>query len=211
MSGKITALLTKKEAEVYRAQGLFEEARKLYGQLLDSSPNIDPELKSAVESKIQGINQELGESKTRKPCQLTPAEVCYMRKGWDDNATAPDMLVCAQAFIQIGAYDEALKEYKNLIHNTGVKKSYLEPIALCLVHLHAPQQLPFALEQLARAVTESSKIFLAIQVALAKQIAVHHYNDHALAIYKYMRKYAQLSAWLEPRIAALSSTRDISP
>ena len=59
MKGKITTLLTKKEAEIYQAQGLHEEARKLYDGLLETSPTIDPGLKSMVESKIQGITQEL--------------------------------------------------------------------------------------------------------------------------------------------------------
>ena len=211
MGGKITTALTKKEAEIYRAQGLHKEARELYDGLLASSPNIDPEVRLAIQSKIQGIDQELVHSATRKRRQLTAAEMLYMKKGWGEKATASDMLVCAQAFIQIGSYDEALKEFKNLLHRTGVKKSYMNAIALCLVHLHNPQQLPLAAEQLSKAVSKTSRIFLAMQLALAKQIEAHQYKDHALAMYEYMRKYPELSNWPESsnwivkRIAALSA------
>ncbi len=211
MAGKITTVLTKKEAETYQAQGLHKEAQKLYDRLLASSPNIDPELKSAVQSQIQGINQELEHAATRSNRPLSAKEIIRMRKDWGEKATAPDIQVCAQAFIQIGSYDEALKEFKNLLHRTGVKKNYINAIAICLVHLHKPRNLPLAAEKLAKEVSKTSKIFLAMQLALAKQMEARQYMDHALAMYEYMRKYPKLSAGLGKRIAALSTTIENTP
>lgn len=223
MKGKITTVLTKKEAEIYRAQGLHEEARKLYDGLLSSSPNIDPDLRSAVQSKIRQINQELGQSATPSARESTGAEILHIKNCSEEKASAPDMLICAQALLEIGSYEDALVEYVNLINLTGVKKSYMDPIARCLVHLHQPQLLPIAAEQLAKGVCKSAKICLAMQLSLAKQMATHQYIDHALAMYTYMRQCAEFSpesesvttldllATLDKCIQALSVTSQEPP
>ena len=204
MSGKITTALTKREARIYQAQGLHKEARKLYDGLLASTPNIDPELKSVVQTQIKEINQELAHSDTSQGRQLTAAEIACMKKSLGEKSSAADMLVCAQAFIQVGSYDEALTEFKKLLHTTGVKKNYMNAIAECLVHLHNPPELPLAAEQLAQSVSKTTNIFLAMQLALAKEIVTLEYIDHAQALAEHLRKYPQLSTCLDQCMAALS-------
>ena len=112
MAGKITTVLAKKEAEVYRAQGLHKEALKLYSRLLSSTPHIDPAIKTAIQSQMEGIHKELGDFSSEREQPLSAMEISRIKKGWSHNASQADILVCAHAFCQVGVYEEALKEIK---------------------------------------------------------------------------------------------------
>ena len=75
MVGKITTVLIKKEAEAYRVQGLHQEALSLYDHLLSSSPNIDPALKEAIKSQIEGICEDLQTFASQRSQPLSINEV----------------------------------------------------------------------------------------------------------------------------------------
>jgi hypothetical protein len=202
MVGKLTTVLTKKEAETYRSQGLHEEAIRLYEGLL-TSHTIDPALRSAIQSQIVGINEEINSIDTQKMRPLTADEVMRIRDGWGDKATETDTLVCAQSFYRVGAYNEALQEYFKILNGTR-KKKYLDGVADCLVRLYAPEAAVSAAERLARALSPSSRVILAIMVALAKHMAFAHHADHALAFYQHLSSEPALADSMKQRIAGLN-------
>ncbi|MGB5985551.1 MAG: hypothetical protein WBG37_09625, partial [Desulfobacterales bacterium] len=59
MESRIAIGLTKREAELYRSQGLFKESLTLYEQLLDDTPGIDAQIKSTIKSKIAALRGEM--------------------------------------------------------------------------------------------------------------------------------------------------------
>jgi tetratricopeptide (TPR) repeat protein len=184
MTGKLTTILIKKEAEAYLDQGLHQEAIQLYDQLLASSPRIDPAIKSALQSQLEVIRQAKQETDSRRDNALTAADIIRIREGWGSQATETDILVCAQAFCQIGDFREALEEFRKLLFKSGLKRSYLQAMADCLVRSHAPAQVAPALQDQARELSAGHpKRTLAIQLIMADHIASSPFSEHALAVY----------------------------
>jgi tetratricopeptide (TPR) repeat protein len=185
MTGKLTTILIKKEAEAYLDQGLHQEAIQLYDQLLASSPRIDPAIKSALQSQLEVIRQAKQETDSRRDNALTTADIIRIREGWGSQATETDILVCAQAFCQIGDFREALEEFRKLLFKSGLKRSYLQAMADCLVRLHAPAQVAPAVQDQARDLSAGHpKRTLAIQLIMADHIASSPFSEHALVVYK---------------------------
>lgn len=187
MAGKLTTILIKKEAEAYLDQGLHQEAIQLYDHLLASSPCIDPAIKSALQSQLEVIRQAKQETDSQRDNALTTADIIRIREGWGSQATETDMLVCAQAFRQIGAFEEALEEFRKLLSKSGIKRIYLQAVADCLVRTHAPAQVAPAVQDQARELSAGhSKRTVAIELIMADHIASSPFGEHALALYKHL-------------------------
>ncbi|MDA8141296.1 MAG: hypothetical protein M0036_21855 [Desulfobacteraceae bacterium] len=205
MAGKITTVLTKKEAETYRSQGLHQEAVHLYTDLLASSPHIDPHLKAAVENQIQHIKSELADSDQQPPRTLSAQEIGRIRDGWGQCATEADMLVCAQAFIQIEAHAEALAELHKLLSQGCLKKIYLTAAADCFVQLHPPEAICDPIEKWTQATQQPRKAILAMQLEMTKHMEARQHNRHALALYRHLERIPGLKASMKARADALEA------
>lgn len=205
MAGKITTVLAKKEAEAYRDQGLHQEAMNLFAGLLASSSRMDPAIEEAIQSQIQGIRQEMQTTDAQRKRALTPAEIRRIRDGWGARATETDTLVCAQAFLQLGSYDEALGELKKLLHGNSPKRIHIEAAADCLVRMNTPDLLAQAAEQLAQEISPEPKTAWAAQLVMAKHMEAHHHDNHALALYQHLAAVPTLAAAIQPRIDALTT------
>jgi hypothetical protein len=205
MAGKITTVLAKKEAEAYRAQGLHQEAMNLFAGLLASSSRMDPAIEEAIQSQIQGIRQDMKITDAQHQRALTPAEIRRIRDGWGAKATETDTLVCAQAFLQIGSYSEALGELRKLLQGNAPKRIHIAAAADCLVRMHQPELLAPAAEQLAREISPEPKTAWAAQVVMAKHMEAHHHDHHALALYRHLAAVPTLAAAIQPRIDALAT------
>lgn len=204
MVGKITAVLAKKEAEAYSSQGLHHEAIRLYQGLLSASPNIDPAIKSAIKSQIKGLNEEMEETDASKGGPLSHEEITRIRQGWGTQATHTDMLVCAQAFYQIGSYDDALKEYQHLLQTVGLKKAYVHGAADCLAGQHPPGEMAAEAARLTKAVSSEPKSALAALLAMAKHLSAGSHTAHAVAIFNHLKRYPTLAPMADGYLSKLA-------
>ncbi len=204
MVGKITAVLAKKEAEAYSSQGLHHEAIRLYQGLLSASPNIDPTIKSAIQSQIEGLNEEMAATDASKGGPLSHEEISRIRQGWGTQATHADMLVCAHAFFQIGAYDDALKEFKHLLQTAGLKKAYVHGAADCLACRHSPGKVAAEAARLTQTVSSETKPALAMLLAMAKHLAAGSHTAHALALFNHLKRYPALASMADEYLAKLA-------
>lgn len=200
MIGKITTVLAKKEAEAYRAQGLHNEARQLFIDLLTGSPSIDPSIRSAIESQIKDIDQHIKTATSQKRRPPTAQEIATLRDSWGPQASATDTLVCAQAFFQVSAFGEALAEFQKLLRRDKIKKEYVTVAADCLVKLHTPDQIVAAIVEMIREITQKPKTILAIIMAMAKHIQSKGHDAHALALFEHLHKIPGLAEAMQERI-----------
>jgi tetratricopeptide (TPR) repeat protein len=204
MVGKLTTVLAKKEAEAYCAQGLHQEAVTIFSDLLASAKQMDPAIQASISAQLQGIRQAMDARDTRPRRPMSPEEIRRIRDGWGDKATATNTLVCAQAFYQLGAYDEALRELKRLLQSRGAKRIHITAAADCLVRLYLPEHLPAAAEELVKAMRADQKTIWAALVVMAKHVEANHHKEHALALYLHLALIPELAKALQPRIEALS-------
>ena len=204
MVGKITAVLAKKEAEAYSSQGLHHEAIRLYQGLLSASTNIDPAIEGAIRSQIEGLNEEMAATDASKEGPLSHEEISRIRQGWGAQATRADVLVCAHAFYQIGAYDDALKEFRHLLQTVGLKKAYVQGAADCLACQHPPGKIVAEAVGLAKAVSPEPKPALAALLAMAKHLAAGSHIAHAAALFTYLKRYPALAPLMEGHLSTLA-------
>lgn len=200
MIGKITTVLAKKEAEAYRAQGLHNEARQLFIDLLTGSPSIDPSIRTAIESQIKDIDQHINTAAGQQRRPPTAQEIATLRDSWGTQASATDILVCAQAFYQVGAFEEALAEFHKLLRHHKIKKEYIKIAADCLQKLHPPDQLLAAVVAMAREISQNRKMILAIILTMAKQMQANGHTPHALVLFEHLHKVPGLSQAMQARI-----------
>ena len=213
--GKLATVLTKKEAETYRAQGLHKEALGLYEQLVDASPNIDPSLKSAIQDQVQDITREMHTFEEKRNIPLSSEEILRIKEGWGQEASQADLMVCAQALYHVGAYEDALIEYQKLLQAGCEGKKLAGATALCLAKLHAPQKLPQAAEALLAEVAFQPGQAVAFQVRLAESLAGQKDITHAQVYLTHILRNPDLSAQAKARykqiLAGLQSGRSAKP
>ncbi len=205
MIGKITTILARKEAEAYQSQGLHNEARDLYQDLLSASPNMDSGIRETIRSQIADIDTQITSDATRPRRSLTPQEITTIRDGWGDQATEKDTLVCARAFYHISAYSQALEELQKLLLGDGpIKKVVVTLSADCLVRLHPPGDLTAAVTRLTDRMEQPDKIVLAVQLAMARHMEDQGHIEHALALYHHLQQWPGLADGLQSHLDELN-------
>jgi tetratricopeptide (TPR) repeat protein len=184
--GKFSTILTRQEAETYRAQGLHQEAIRLYDQFLAASPHIDTEIRTAIHGRIQDLQKEMQTAELQRSRPLTVEEITRIRNGWGSQASETEIWVCAQSFCRIGAFREALMEYDQLLRTAGTKKNYLQAAADCLVRLHTPPELPRAAERLAHTWAADRKAARSVCMDIAEHLQDQGHIEHARALHLHM-------------------------
>ena len=186
--GKFSTILTKQEAEAYRAQGLHQEAMRLYDQLLSSSPHIDAGIRTSIHARIQDLEKEMQTAAAQRERAMTAEEITRIRNGWGNQASETDIWVCGQSFFNIGAFTEALAEFDHLLRSAGLKTIYIHAAAECLAELHAPSALPGVAEAMARTWSHDPKHILSCQMIMVKHLQTRGLTDHARSFYLHLRE-----------------------
>ncbi len=201
MVGKLTAVLIRKEAEAYRAQGLHEEAFALYDELLSSSPNIDEALRTDIQIQMDAIAEEMEAVSNRDEEKLLSSkEIRQLKDGWDKGASARDMLVSAQDLCQIGAYQDALIELAKLLEGGIAPDNVAEPSAECFVNLCDPKKLPATAEKWLRGIYSDGKKVLAVHLLIIKALSRRQDKTHAMYYCRYIRSKSGLPSNLKDRL-----------
>jgi len=84
---KIGFALIRKEADLYRSQGLHREALGLYAKYIARSANIDPATKSSIKKQIQVIESEMNCGDTKATRELSVDGSNLTEKSWGASST----------------------------------------------------------------------------------------------------------------------------
>ena len=202
---KISLALIRKEADIYRSQGLHKEAHELYAKFLACSPKIDPGSKSTIEKQAQLIKLEMNCCDPATPQELSADQIDLIKKGWGASATESDLLICAQAFMEIGRYVDALREFRNMIIKGSPFEPLSSPITDCFLQLFDSQILPPKVERYAKALYQDKSSMLMFQVSIAEQLLNHGRLNHALSFYYHLCKIQSGSSCIQSRLTTLGA------
>ncbi len=205
MVGKITTVLTKREAEAYRSQGLHNEALQLYQNLLASSPHLGASFKDAIQGQVAAIRTELDGGPAQENKLLSAAEIKRIKRSWGTKATESDLLVCAQAFCQVGHFQDALVEAAKLLQKGCAIKKVASVLAHCLVHLRTPEQLARSIGPLGEKIFKPKAARCRFYLMLTEEMIHQKQRDHALALYVCLKKIPAISQKAPQRLAAIGN------
>ncbi len=204
MAGKITTILAKKEAETYCLHGLHKEALHIYRKLLTASPNINPAFKAGIEHQIEKISAELESDELMESNRLTAADIVRVKKGWGEEATESDMMICAQAFHQIGYYKEALNELGGMIQKGCTTQNISTLLAECMVRLSPSSQVTETLEKFNSKHLNHSEDRFHLSMMIAEEMVDLKQPDHAMAIVGYLQNHSAAGKSDAQQLAAIA-------
>lgn len=206
MAGKITTILAKREAETYCTQGLHKEALRIYRSLLASSPNIDPALKTGIENQIGKISVEVESGALKEANLMTADDIMRVKKGWGEEATESDMMICAQAFCQIACYKEALLELVGMLQKGCATEKTAPLMADCLAKMYPPEKLSDIIEKIIKKSFNQPGEQLNFSALLAEEMVALKQPHHANAILAYLQKYPECDGESSQRLAAIADS-----
>jgi len=203
MLGKIARALIRNEAATYRAQGLQEEALALFRQALASSTGLPADVRTSIEQEMQQIEAEMAGAALDEVQQLSEEQIAVIRKGWSENATVDELVVCANSLHALGRYDDALLELSKSVQKGYSPHRVIGALADCLVHLHEPQHLLGVIVGLTADMARSNKERYNITLALAEQMWKTGNGEHAAAIARRLAEYKGVPRDYRTRLDAL--------
>lgn len=204
MAGKITTILAKKEAETYCSHGLHKEALDIFKNLIATSPNMDPDFKTAIENQIGMIAAKVQAGPGTEIQRLSAADIARAKQGWGKKATEGDLLVCAQAFYAIGHYRNALLELSAMLGRGCAVHKVAGLMAGCLARLLRPDQLIKGVERLGNKIYAHPQKRIEFELALTQEMTVLKKVSHAHVLYRHLQKTTGLRASETQRLETIA-------
>jgi tetratricopeptide (TPR) repeat protein len=204
MTGKMTIALLKREAELYRTQGLHREAINVYEKILETGSTLDPEVRQAAQCRVDALAQELRVLEPGPGDAISPAEVDSIRGGWKDRGDACDPYNCARVFREMGLFEEALAEYAKLYQPLRPAPDALAGLCECLSRCCAPASLPQRFARLLVPHGLDVRETADAQFDLAATAEKKGFAETALALYRAVHRIAPDYPGLRRRLDELA-------
>jgi tetratricopeptide (TPR) repeat protein len=203
MLGKITGALIRKEADAYRAMGLYEEALALFRKSLDSTPPLPPDVKKAIEEQIKQLEAEVDGSATAECEKLSDEQIAIIKAGWGSDASVDDLAVSADALHVMGCHRNALEEFRILIQKGYSPHRIIGMMANSLARLNPPSELVEAVDRLATGLSQDPKAKFALKLSLAEEMLKGQFIAHALELSRNLIKSKNISSSYKTRLEGL--------
>lgn len=207
MGNKFTIAFTRREAELYRSQGLFEEAQQLYRDVLENSDALGGRLSKSLKNQILKIEEELEAMEVDLVDFVSERDMNILKGSWRGANSANDILTCATAFGDIGLFEAGVEEYRKLIRRKLPVAQFVRGLTDCLLGIHSLTTIENAIEQILAQDFSNSHNPTMLRAAFALDMERRGYHRIALNLYKALLKEVPRSHWtaVARRIKALKA------
>jgi len=203
MPQKLTIAFTRREAELYRSQGLLEEAQRLYGEVLAESADLGGRLAQSLQDQIRKIEIELAKLDVDLREVVSERELGILRESWGDANTPLDILNCAVSLGDIGFHEAACDEYRRLIRLQQPFSEYLPGLTDCLLALHRPSELEARVNEIIRQDLPEGCNPSGLRAAFALDLERRGYLETARALLQVVQNEVPGSQWVQEKLQAL--------
>jgi tetratricopeptide (TPR) repeat protein len=203
MSHKLTIAFTRREAELYRSQGLLEEAQRLYGEVLTESADLGDRLAQSLQNQIRKIEEELVKLDVDLREVVSDRDLEILKESWGDAHTPVDILNCAISLGDIGLHEAACDEYLRLIRLQHPFREYLQSFMDCLLSLHPPSEIEKVVEDIIRNDLGQGCKPANLRAACAVDLERRGYYKAARGLLQAVRSEVPDSSWVEDKLRAL--------
>ena len=207
MGNKLTIAFTRREAELYRSQGLFEEAQQLYRDVLDNSDALGGRLAKSPKNQILKIEEELEAMEVDLVDFVSERDMNILKGSWRGANSANDILTCATAFGDIGLFEAGVEEYRKLIRRKLPVAQFVRGLTDCLLGIHSLTTIEKAIEQILARDFSNGHNPATLRAAFALDMERRGYHRIAFNLYKALLKEVPRSHWtvVARRIKALKA------
>lgn len=174
----------KHEAETYLSQGLYKEALTVCKKFLANTKKLDSDQRKVIDESISRIRSAALSHNCKKDVSMSDVVVTMPKRNSKGGASAAvnDRLVNAQAFINAGYYERALKEYHQLLKKNYLTSAVIRGVALCLVHTVRPNHIENIVDRLANDIFNHPRNRKTFKRSIAKNICKDRYPRHFSAL-----------------------------
>ncbi len=207
MGNKLTIAFTRREAELYRSQGLFEEAQQLYRDVLDNTDALGGRLSKSLQNQILKIEDELAAMEVDLVDFVSARDMTILKRSWLGADSTSDILTCATAFGDIGLFEAGVEEYRKLIRRKLPVAKFVRGLTDCLLGIHSQATIEGAIEQIIAQDFHNGHHPALLRAAFALDLERRGYYQTALNLYKALLREVPRSQWskVARRIKALKS------
>ncbi len=213
MGNKFTIAFTRREAELYRSQGLFEEAQQLYRDVLENADALGGRFSKSLRNQILKIEDELAAMEVDLVDHVSERDMNILRRSWGGANSPNDILTCATAFGDIGLFEAGIEEYRKLIRRKLPVAQFVRGLTDCLLGIHSLATIEKAIEQIISQDFTNCHKPLTLRAAFALDMERRGYYATALHLYQALLKEVPPShgATVTRRIKALQAKMKATP
>ncbi len=207
MSNKLTIAFTRREAELYRSQGLFEEAQQLYRDVLENTDTLGGRLSQSLQRQILKIEDELAAMEVDLVDFVSERDMNILKQSWRGADSPNDILTCATALGDIGLFEAGVEEYRKLIRLNLPVAQFVRGLTDCLLGRYPLAKIEKAIEQIISQDLANGRQPAILRAAFALDMERRGYYQTALRLYKALLKEVPQSHWVKVarRIKALKA------
>ena len=195
-----------KEAEIYNAQGLYNEALIIYEKILAESPDLSPETRLKIDAAITGLKAEIAELSQEDP-QLTSEDISLIQESWTDEVSVPEILDGALAFTELGLHKEAADEYIKLFDLDYPVSDITSKLAESLFQIHSPSRVIDQIEKIIQEKNLSAPDQATVKFHLGLEMENRNYEDLALEFYEAVKEIDPEYDGVDEKIDRIHSAR----
>ncbi len=213
MGNKLTIAFTRREAELYRSQGLFEEAQQLYRDVLDNSDTLGGRLSTSLQNQILQIEDELAAMEVDLVDFVSARDMSILKRSWLGADSTNDILTCATALGDIGLFEAGVEEYRKLIRRKLPVAKFVRGLTDCLLGIHPLTTIERAIEQILAQDFCNGHHPTILRAAFALDMERRGYYPTALNLYKALLREVPPSQceMVDRRISALKAKMETAP
>lgn len=207
MGNKLTIAFARREAELYRSQGLFEEAQQLYREVLDRSDTLGSRLAQSLRNQIRNIEDELAAMEVDLVDYVSERDMQILKGSWRGANTPSDILPCATALGDIGLFEVGVEEYRKLIRLHLPVTDFVRGLTDCLLGIHSLDTIEGAIEQIINQDFPKDHKPVTLRAAFALDMERRGYYRTALSLYEKLLTEVPRTYWvtISKRIKTLKS------
>ncbi len=207
MGNKLTIAFTRREAELYRSQGLFEEAQQLYRDVLSNTDTLGVRLSKSLREQILTIEDELAALEVDLVDFVSDRDMNILKRSWRGADTTNDILTSATALGDIGLFAAGVEEYCKLIRRKLPVTHFIRGLTDCLLGIHSLDTIEDAIEQIIHQTHANGRNRIKMRAAFALDMERRGYHHTALHLYQTLRQEVPQTHWavIDRRIKILKS------
>jgi hypothetical protein len=184
MQGRVVHALIRREVDVYRAQGLPEEALELLDNTLRSNPALPEAVKAGFQAQMRQLQAEISGELPGDQAAVSDEQIEVIRRGWDGSDAIEDHFECAACLHALGRCEDALAEFATAAAKGLSLNRILPQLADCLARAYPPPVLPDEAARLAGTILPNptpDTVFL-FELVMAELMAGDGHPEHAAAL-----------------------------
>jgi type II secretory ATPase GspE/PulE/Tfp pilus assembly ATPase PilB-like protein len=187
-----------KEAETCYEMGIYDEALKIFNQVVSSNASLAPEAREELSQKITRLRTEIEAQQESVKAGVSPEDISVFKKTLSAQQDIPSLLDGAAALKELGLLAEAVAEYEKVLSAepgefdsaaTDCSPSrIIIDFLTCLLEVRDPQEVVERAETIIQQRNLGSRQTAQIKLWLGQQLEKKELYDPAYELYQAAEK-----------------------